>query len=195
MQEERMLFIYETSRLLLKVIHADAADAVLDFYFRDKELFERFEPDRMQNFYTLQYQRQMLIFEYNMAVQGKLFRFYIYEKSNPGKIIGTICVHHIGRGYTSSCEVGYKFSSEVHHRGYATEALLWIMQLVFHELKLHRALAYVLPDNTASIRLLERVGFVREGISRDYLLLHGKWMDHVQYSMLDTDYIPTWQSQ
>ncbi len=190
-----MLLSYETSHLLLKVIHADAADAVLDFYLRDKELFERFEPDRMQNFYTLQYQRQVLVFEYNMAVQKKLFRFYIYEKDNLGRIIGTVCIHHIGYGYTSSCEVGYKFSSEVHHRGYATEALRRVMQLAFGELKLHRALAWVLPDNVASIRLLERVGFVREGISRDYLLLHGRWMDHVQYSMLETDYVPTWQSQ
>lgn len=56
-----MLFDYETSRLRLKVVHADAADAVLDFYLRDKELFEKYEPDRMPNFYTLQYQRQMLL--------------------------------------------------------------------------------------------------------------------------------------
>lgn len=193
MKEERMLLAYETSRLLLKIIHADQAEAVLDFYFRDKELFETYEPDRMQNFYTLQYHRQMLIFEYNMAVQGKLFRFYIYEKSSPDRIIGTICVHHINRGYSGSCEVGYKFSSEVHRRGYAAEALSLIMQLVFCDLKLHRALAYVLPDNEASIRLLERVGFVREGISRGHLLLHGRWEDHVQYSMLETDapYMPT----
>lgn len=182
-----MLFDYETSRLRLKVVHADAADAVLDFYLRDRELFEKYEPDRMPNFYTLQYQRQMLLFEYNMSVQGKLFRFYVYERNNSSRIIGTICVHNINRGYTGSCEVGYKFSSEVHRRGYASEALSSVMQLVFSDLKIHRAMAWVLPDNMASIRLLERVGFIREGISRGYLMLHGVWTDHVQYSMLDSD--------
>ena len=60
-----MLFAYETERLLLKIIKPDQADAVLDFYMRDKELFEKFEPDRMPNFYTRQFQRQMLLFEYN----------------------------------------------------------------------------------------------------------------------------------
>lgn len=45
-----MLFAYETERLLLKIIKPDQADAVLDFYMRDKELFEKFEPDRMPNF-------------------------------------------------------------------------------------------------------------------------------------------------
>ena len=48
-----MLFAYETERLLLKIIKPDQADAVLDFYMRDKELFEKFEPDRMPNFYIL----------------------------------------------------------------------------------------------------------------------------------------------
>ena len=94
-----MLFAYETERLLLKIIKPDQADAVLDFYMRDKELFEKFEPDRMPNFYTRQFQRQMLLFEYNMAVQGTLFRFYVYEKEHPERIIGTICVHHITRGF------------------------------------------------------------------------------------------------
>ena len=144
-----MLFAYETERLLLKIIKPDQADAVLDFYMRDKELFEKFEPDRMPNFYTRQFQRQMLLFEYNMAVQGTLFRFYVYEKEHPERIIGTICVHHITRGFSEQCEVGYKFSSAYHHRGYATESLRFIMDLVFRDLKLHRAMAWALPDNTA----------------------------------------------
>lgn len=182
-----MLFAYETPRLLLKVIKPDQADQVLDFYMRDKELFEQFEPDRMNNFYTPRVQKQTLAFEYNMAVQGTLFRYYVYEKQNPKRIIGTISFHHISHGYTSSCEIGYKFSSEVHHRGYATESLSFITSQIFEDLKLHRIVAWALPDNKASIRLLERVGFVYEGTCRDYLLLHGKWRDHVQYSMIRSD--------
>ena len=180
-----MLFAYETERLLLKIIKPDQADAVLDFYMRDKELFEKFEPDRMPNFYTRQFQRQMLLFEYNMAVQGTLFRFYVYEKEHPERIIGTICVHHITRGFSEQCEVGYKFSSAYHHRGYATESLRFIMDLVFRDLKLHRAMAWALPDNTASIRLLERVGFVYEGICHDYMMLNQKWRDHAQFCMIN----------
>lgn len=182
-----MLFAYETQRLLLRIISPDQAEQVLDFYLRDKELFEQFEPDRIENFYTRRFQKQTLVFEYNMAVKGAMFRFYIYEKGNPNRIIGTVSCHNICRGYTSSCEVGYKFSSEVHHCGYATEALRAVTQLIFNELGVHRIMAWVLPRNTPSIRLLERVGFTFEGISRDYLLLHGQWKDHAQYSMLAGD--------
>jgi ribosomal-protein-alanine N-acetyltransferase len=179
-----MLFVYETTRLLLKVNTPDKAGQVLDFYLRDKELFEQFEPDRMVNFYTRKFQKQALTFEYNMAMQGTLFRFYVYEKQNPDRIIGTISFHHITHGYTSSCEIGYKFSSEVHRRGYATEALTLVTDEIFRDLKLHRITAWALPDNLPSIRLLEKVGFVYEGTCREYMLLHGQWRDHVQYAMI-----------
>ena len=159
----------------------------LDFYLRDQELFERFEPDRAEGFYTVGFQKQILSFEYNMAVQGTLFRFYVYEKTDPKRIIGTISFHHIVRGFSNSCEIGYKFSSEVHHRGYATEALTKVLEVIFYELQLHRVQAWVLPDNAPSIRLLERVGFVFEGISRDYLFLHGTWQSHALYSILPSD--------
>lgn len=76
-----MLFAYETERLLLKIIKPDQADAVLDFYMRDKELFEKFEPDRMPNFYTRQFQRQMLLFEYNMQYREHCSGFMYMRKS------------------------------------------------------------------------------------------------------------------
>ena len=196
MKEVRMLFEYETERLNLKIIKPMHANQVLDFYLRDQELFERFEPDRAEGFYTVGFQKQILSFEYNMAVQGTLFRFYVYEKTDPKRIIGTISFHHIVRGFSNSCEIGYKFSSEVHHRGYATEALTKVLEVIFYELQLHRVQAWVLPDNAPSIRLLERVGFVFEGISRDYLFLHGTWQSHALYSILPSDLqTSSWHNQ
>lgn len=180
-----MLFAYETNRLILTVTPPDQADAVLDFFLRDKELFERFEPDRMPNFYTLRFQKQMLQYEYNMAAQGTLFRFYIRKKDRPEQIIGTVCIHHIERGIFQSCEVGYKFSGSAQHQGYATEALSFVTALVFSDLKLHRIMAWVLPDNLPSIRLLQRVGFSCEGICRDRMYLHGRWCDHAQFCLTE----------
>jgi ribosomal-protein-alanine N-acetyltransferase len=182
-----MKFVYETQRLILKVLKPDQADQVLQFYLRDKELFEQFEPDRLANFYTRQFQKQTLTYEYNMAVKGGLLRYYVYEKDHPDYIIGTVSIQHITRGYFSSCEIGYKFSSMVHPPGYATEALRILTEQIFCDLKLHRIMAWVLPDNKASIQLLERVGFAYEGISRGYLYLQGKWRDHAQYSLISPD--------
>lgn len=181
-----MLFEYETERLTLKIIKPEAAAEVLDFYMRDKELFEMYEPERIAGFYTMERQKQIIAYEYNAAVKGSLFRYYVYRKQKPGRIIGTICFHHIQGGFSSSCEIGYKFSSAYHHMGYATEALGKITELIFTDLRLHRIMAWALPDNTASTRLLQRVGFCYEGISRDYLFLQGAWRDHAQYSMINS---------
>ena len=90
-----MFFQYETPRLLLKVLRADCAPQVLDFYNRDKELFEMYEIDRMPDFYTVKHLQKVLRYEYNMAVKSQLFRFYVFEKENPYRIIGTVCIHNI----------------------------------------------------------------------------------------------------
>ena len=118
-----MFFQYETPRLLLKVLRADCAPQVLDFYNRDKELFEMYEIDRVPDFYTVKHLQKVLGYEYNMAVKSQLFRFYVFEKENPYRIIGTVCIHNIAPAFYGSCEIGYKFSSEFHHMGYATEAV------------------------------------------------------------------------
>ena len=183
-----MLVEYETERLILKTLKPEQAPQVLDFYLRDKELFEKYEVDRLPDFYTVKFQKQVLSFEGKMMKQGSLYRFYVYQKENPGQIIGTIGVHHISHGYFSNCEIGYKFSSSIHHMGYATETMRKVTGLLFEELGLHRIVAWVQPDNVSSIRLLERTGFKREGICRDYLKLQGEWVDHAQYSLLATDH-------
>lgn len=185
-----MLFSYETDRLLLKILKPSDASKVLNFYLRDKELFETYEPDRMDQFYTEKFQQTSLRFEYNAAIKMESIRFYVFLKEAPDTIIGTVCIHNIARINYGSCEIGYKFSSAVHHKGYATEALCRILNIIFHELTLHRVMAWVYPDNVASRRLLTRLGFFQDGLCRDYLYLHGEWRDHFQYSLLSTDWTP-----
>ena len=58
---------------------------------------------------------------------------------------------------------------------------------VFDTLRLHRLEAACLPRNEASIRLLERVGFSREGLARRYLKINGRWQDHVTFALLEDD--------
>jgi ribosomal-protein-alanine N-acetyltransferase len=68
-----------------------------------------------------------------------------------------------------------------------TAAVRAVVPFVFDSLELHRLEAACLPENTASMRLLERVGFKREGLARRYLRINGDWRDHVLYALLETD--------
>ena len=178
-----MLLQYETRRLVLKLVGPEYAPEVLRFYLEDKELFEKYEMNRSTNFYTENHQHNILHVEYGLALKLQQIRFYAFLKEDPEHIIGTVCLYDVSNIY-SRAELGYKFSSKFHHQGYASEAVERILDTAFLELNLHRVTAHVQEDNEASIRLLKGLGFTEEGICRDYLYLHGRWQDHIQYSIL-----------
>lgn len=183
-----MNFKYETPRLTLKVLTPDYLREVLDFQLRNRELFEKYEPDLPDNFYTLSHQQAILKCEHKLAVKMSTIRFYVFLNKTNGKtdrrIIGTVCLHDIVRSAYSCCEVGYKFDREWQHRGYAGEALKKAVEIAFKELELHRVFARVVPDNERSIRLLETAGFIQEGLERESILIQGKWTDHLRYAMI-----------
>ncbi|MBQ8041334.1 MAG: GNAT family N-acetyltransferase [Lachnospiraceae bacterium] len=178
-----MLLQYETGRLILKVLTPDAASSVLDFYLQDKELFERYEADRPSGFYTVSFQKNTLHAEYSLTMKLQSVRYYVFLKENPAVPIGTVCLYNIASSF-ARCEIGYKFSSAYHHHGYASEAVERCIDMAFAELGIHRICAMVQQDNTSSIRLLESLGFQKEGICRHYLHIKGNWVDHLQYSLL-----------
>ena len=182
-----MLFQYETDRLILKILKPECALQVLDFYNRDKELFEKYETARMPDFYTVAHQQKLLRFEYNAAIKQSTIRYYVFLKNDPSKIIGTVCLHDINKLYFNCAEIGYKFSSQNHHQGYAYEAIKNILEIAFYNLNINRITAMVCKGNDPSVRLLERLGFTMEGICRQYLCLNGQMKDHFQYSMLQSD--------
>lgn len=178
-----MLLQYETRRLILKILEPDYANDVLNFYLEDKELFEKYETDRSSNFYTPGHQHNILQVEYGLALKLQQIRYYVFLKENPNHIIGTVSLYDIS-GVYSKADLGYKFSSRYHHKGYASEAVEKLLDIAFIELNIHRICAHVQEDNTPSIRLLEGLGFEKEGVCRDYLCSHGTWIDHLQYSLI-----------
>lgn len=178
-----MLLQYETRRLILKVLGPDYSSDVLRFYQKDQDLFEQYEADRSPNFYTEAHQRTILQLEYGLTLKLSQVRFYVFLKEDPETIIGTVSLYDISNSY-SRAEIGYKFSSAHHHKGYATEAVEKLIDIAFSELNLHRLCARVQENNIPSIRLLVGLGFEKEGICRDYLCLNGVWTDHLQYSLI-----------
>jgi ribosomal-protein-alanine N-acetyltransferase len=72
-------------------------------------------------------------------------------------------------------------------QGYMTAAVKALIPFAFGTLKLHRIEAACIPTNIASIRLLEKTGFKREGFARKYLCIDGHWQDHLLYARLEED--------
>lgn len=101
-----------------------------------------------------------------------------------GAIAGTMNLSQIFRGGFQSAYLGYYMGAPHAGRGYMTEALRLLLKYAFSELKLHRLEANIQPANSASIALVRRAGFTREGFSRRYLKICGRWRDHERWAII-----------
>lgn len=175
---------FTTERLIMRVLNPDWADEVLDFYRRNKEFFEPWEPDRVENFYTVEFQGKMLYYDYLAYEKGTQIRYWIFLKRNPEIPIGTISFHNIIHGIFQSCILGYKIDRDYTQQGYCLEAVQNACTIVFTEFKLHRIEALIHTKNIPSLRFIEKAGFHREGVRVSYAKLNGVWQDHACYSFI-----------
>lgn len=115
------------------------------------------------------------------------YPFFLFRASDHA-LLGGLTLSYIRRGVTQSCALGYWMGAPHAGRGYMTAAVRAALPFAFQTLRLHRVEAACLPTNEPSIRLLEKVGFTREGYARRYLCINGYWQDHLLYAMIDEDW-------
>jgi ribosomal-protein-alanine N-acetyltransferase len=101
-----------------------------------------------------------------------------------GEMVGVVNISEIVRGAFRSGYLGYYAFTPFERRGLMTEGLSLVVDEAFGGLGLHRLEANVQPDNGASIRLVRRLGFRREGYSPRYLKINGRWRDHERWAIL-----------
>jgi ribosomal-protein-alanine N-acetyltransferase len=102
--------------------------------------------------------------------------------------VGVLNLSEIVRGGFQSAYLGYYALVPHAGQGYMTEALALVLDVAYREIGLHRVEANVQPGNRSSVRLVERVGFTREGYSRRYVKVGGRWRDHLRFAMLAEDW-------
>ncbi len=116
------------------------------------------------------------------------YSFHIFQKER-GCLVGGIGLTQIRRGVSQTATLGYWIGEPFQRRGYITDAVGTLTRYAMQSLKLHRIEAACLPENTASRRVLEKNGFVREGYARRYLQIAGEWRDHLTFALLKEDFI------
>ena len=174
----------QTQRLILIIESKNSADKVLAFYLENKKDFEMVEPTRPVNFYTVAY-HSLTLFREEEEIQNKRhLRYHIYLKEQPEKIIGTVCFSNIRKAPFYSASLGYKIDRRYRRLGIAKEAIQFCLKKMKEEYGLHRIECRVLPDNQASIALLQSLGFFQEGIEREGVEINGKLRDHLRFAKL-----------
>lgn len=112
----------------------------------------------------------------------------IAVRKDDGAFIGVFNFSNIVRGGFRSAYLGYYAFAPFAGQGYMTEAFALALDYAYNRLRLHRVEANVQPGNRRSNALVARVGFTREGYSRRYIRIAGRWRDHVRYAILAEDW-------
>jgi [ribosomal protein S5]-alanine N-acetyltransferase len=113
------------------------------------------------------------------------YAFLIF-RADTNVLVGGLTLANIRRGVAQAGSIGYWIGQPFARHGYMTAAVRALMPFCFDSLRLHRLEAACIPGNQASVRLLEKTGFTREGYAREYLCINGVWQDHLLFGRLKT---------
>jgi ribosomal-protein-alanine N-acetyltransferase len=114
------------------------------------------------------------------------YAFLIF-RINDNALLGGVTLANMRRGVAQAGSIGYWVGARFARQGVMTAAMRALVPFAFDSLRLHRLEAACIPTNAASIALLERSGFQREGYAREYLCINGVWADHLLYARLRGD--------
>jgi [ribosomal protein S5]-alanine N-acetyltransferase len=128
-------------------------------------------------------------FREGMTMTGKSFLyFHLLDKGN-NTVMGW-CGFHTWFTKHRRAEIGYVLNHDQYKgKGFMKEALPVILKFGFENMDLHRIEALVAPDNTPSLKLLQKTGFIYEGLLRQHYMKNGQLEDSAVYSLLRNEYV------
>ncbi len=174
----------ESERLLFRdILHSDSND-----------LFEIYRNRKALKFQVISPFRSMAEVKRYVDVvhdgyQNRYFiRWGLVEKQT-GKLIGLISLHHLEL-WNYKAEIGYMFNEAYWNMGYATEAVDKLLEMGLVKWGLHKVEAEIHPGNAASMRVVEKLGFVKDGYKREAAFDREKksYQDRILYSLLADEY-------
>lgn len=168
----------ETPRLTIGVAGPADAEDLRSYFERNRDHLSGWDPVRPDDFYTREFwdqrlaaQREEFLDDRSACFAGRL--------AGQSEVVAIANLRNFVRGAFQACHLGYSVDARHEGRGVMSEMVGAVVDFAFDELHLHRVMANYLPENERSARLLERLGFEREGYARDYLQIGGSWRDHV----------------
>ena len=136
------------------------------------------EPVRDASFYTAAGQRLELDLDARAWASGSAYPFSVLDAGDGDRLIGRVALANVVRGAWQNATLGYWIDGASGGRGHATRAVGLALRFAFEHANLHRVQPAVIPRNVASLRVIERNGFRREGRAARYLRINGVWEDH-----------------
>lgn len=186
----RPLPVLTTERVIIRLASGRDAAAVLRFYLENREHLTPWWPKWRDEQFTLRFWQRAIEANLQEFREERSVRFFLFLRTDPGRVIGLANYNQIVRGVAHYAVLGYGLAAEFEGQGIMREALQETIRYMFDDFGLHRIMANYVPHNIRSGELLKRLGFEVEGRARDYLLIDGKWEDHVLTALTNRDWVP-----
>jgi ribosomal-protein-alanine N-acetyltransferase len=120
--------------------------------------------------------------------RGNAYGFLI-ARLDDDSVAGVININDVIMGGFLSGSLGYYAAAPYCGRGYMSEGLALVLDYAFGALDLHRIESNIQPNNAASLALVKRLGFRKEGFSPAFLRIDGEWRDHERWAMLNEEWM------
>lgn len=174
--------IIETNRMILKGLTPEDMSEIFEQNHKPKIkeiLGHRSEED---------YEKELHKYKSGYSSYNRSFMLFLMEDKASGKIIGRCGLHNWNRDHWRA-EIGYLMEDEsFKQQGLMSEAVEAVIDYGFKQMNLNRIEALVADYNTASLKLLEKNGFVKEGVMRNHYYVNGVFEDSVVFSLLREEY-------
>lgn len=174
----------KTHRTQITLLQPDQAPLLADYYRRNQDHLAPWEGLREPNFYSeadcrMRIEKNLHIFEQGSGLAWAAL------SPDAKQIVATCGLSNIVRGLFQACNLGYSVDAQCQGQGIMREVLEAVIAYAFKELQLHRIMANYMPHNLRSERLLQSLGFEREGYAKSYLKIAGQWQDHVLTALIN----------
>ncbi len=123
--------------------------------------------------------------ERELEFENGLSAHFIGTDDEEAHVIGTCSLSNVVRGVFLACHLGYSVAQRYEGQGHMKKIVAHAIGYAFDQMGLHRIMANHMPDNERSAGLLQSLGFHREGYARDYLMINGRWEDHVLNALIN----------
>lgn len=178
-----------TDRMTVRTVQYQDAYRLSDYYNENHDFLKPWEPRRDKSYrYPAGWQIRLKIIE-DLHRQDSV-RYFVMLDQTGDEVIGVINFSNILRGDFHACYLGYSIGEKWQGKGLMFEGLQSAIRYMFRQQNIHRIMANHMPHNHRSGNLLVRLGFEREGYAKNYLMIDGKWQDHVLTALTNAEWKP-----
>jgi ribosomal-protein-alanine N-acetyltransferase len=162
----------------------DDASAISGFYLSNSDHLSPWEPKRDNNYHSVDSWKERLIQREKETAEGRSAYFVSYAPEE-GEVVALCSLTNVVKGPFQACNIGYAISKEYEGKGAMKQLCSYAIKFAFDQLGLNRIMANYMPSNVRSAALLDSLGFTKEGMAKNYLLINGQWEDHVLTSLVN----------